>query len=125
MRAVRSTAGTRSVSTELFERPLRDSGAGPQNSATLCQASTKEAAGCSLEETAFLRPYSILHHVPQAVKSVFIFERFYRISTAGTHESQALGLYISRLIAEAHGGRIWAESEVGKGSTFCVTLPLA
>jgi signal transduction histidine kinase len=36
-----------------------------------------------------------------------------------------LGLYISRRIVEAHGGRIWAESKLGQGSTFHFTLPLA
>jgi signal transduction histidine kinase len=35
-----------------------------------------------------------------------------------------LGLPISRGIVEAHGGRIWFESEVGKGSRFYVSLPL-
>jgi signal transduction histidine kinase len=35
-----------------------------------------------------------------------------------------LGLYICRGIVEEHGGRIWAESELGKGSTFHVALPL-
>ena len=34
-----------------------------------------------------------------------------------------LGLYISRCIVEAHGGRIWAESELGKGTTIHFTLP--
>ena len=35
-----------------------------------------------------------------------------------------LGLYICRLIVEGHGGQIWVESEVGKGSTFGMVLPI-
>ena len=34
-----------------------------------------------------------------------------------------LGLYICRLIVEGHGGQIWVESELGKGSTFGLSLP--
>ena len=34
-----------------------------------------------------------------------------------------LGLYITRQIIQAHGGRIWLESEPGKGSKFCFTIP--
>lgn len=55
-----------------------------------------------------------------------VFDRFYRSrSIARKREGLGLGLYISRLIVEAHGGRIWAESEVGKGSSFHVWLPAA
>jgi signal transduction histidine kinase len=53
-----------------------------------------------------------------------IFERFYRGGPRGKIEGLGLGLYISRLIVAAHGGRIWCESTVGEGSTFSFTLPL-
>jgi PAS domain S-box-containing protein len=56
-----------------------------------------------------------------------LFERFFRTSAA-TREAipgTGLGLAISRMIVGAHGGRIWFESEEGRGSTFCVSLPLA
>jgi signal transduction histidine kinase len=36
-----------------------------------------------------------------------------------------LGLYISKGIVEAHHGRLWVESELGKGTTFHFTIPLA
>lgn len=52
-----------------------------------------------------------------------LFERFYRARSGRKAEGLGLGLYISRLIVEAHGGTIRAESEVGRGSTFTVALP--
>lgn len=53
-----------------------------------------------------------------------LFQRFYRADPTSRVEGMGLGLYIARLIVEAHGGRIWVESELGKGSTFLVALPL-
>lgn len=52
-----------------------------------------------------------------------IFEKFSR-GTRSERSGLGLGLYITRRIVEAHGGRIWAESQPGPGSTFCFTLPV-
>ncbi len=54
-----------------------------------------------------------------------LFERFHRTdqSRSRAHGSAGLGLSIARGIVEAHGGRIWAESSQGRGSTFTFSLP--
>ncbi len=52
-----------------------------------------------------------------------IFERFYKIDRARGRSGTGLGLAIAKHIIEAHGGRIWAESTLGAGTTFLVTIP--
>jgi signal transduction histidine kinase len=56
----------------------------------------------------------------------YIFERFYRVDRARRRDTggAGLGLAIARQLVELHGGRIWAESEEGAGSTFAFVLPV-
>lgn len=52
-----------------------------------------------------------------------IFDRFERARSDNEVRGLGLGLYITKQIVEAHAGKIWAESELGKGSTFYIQLP--
>jgi signal transduction histidine kinase len=54
-----------------------------------------------------------------------LFERYYRATSAVRAEGLGLGLFITRKLVEAHGWRIDAESELGKGSVFTVVIPLS
>jgi two-component system phosphate regulon sensor histidine kinase PhoR len=52
-----------------------------------------------------------------------LFELFYRGKSSGQESGLGLGLAIVKRIIDAHGGRLWVESEAGKGATFLFTLP--
>ncbi len=53
-----------------------------------------------------------------------IFKRFQRVGNQNTFGGLGLGLFIAATIMQRHGGKIWVESEEGKGSTFSFSLPL-
>ncbi len=53
----------------------------------------------------------------------YLFTLFHRLHTADEYDGSGIGLAVCKKIAEQHGGRIWYESETGRGSTFFVALP--
>jgi signal transduction histidine kinase len=63
--------------------------------------------------------------IPEAERGA-IFDKFYRVNneTTGTVPGTGLGLYISKMIVEAHRGRIWASSRPSGGSVFSFSLPV-
>jgi signal transduction histidine kinase len=52
-----------------------------------------------------------------------VFDRFVQL-TKNDRRGVGLGLFISKCIVQGHGGRIWVENGIGRGSTFCFTLPV-
>jgi signal transduction histidine kinase len=57
-------------------------------------------------------------------KLQLIFDEFYQVE-GGKYGGTGLGLAIAKRLVEEHGGNIWVESQLGKGSTFCFTIPLS
>ncbi len=85
---------------------------------TLGVENTSDAVITTVKDTGYGIPPADLPHV---------FDRFYRVRNNGHNDvkGNGLGLAIVKTIAEAHGGSVNVESEVGKGSCFTLTLPLA
>jgi PAS domain S-box-containing protein len=85
-------------------------------------------AGGSVTLTAATRPDEVEFAVADTGVGIgrevlpHVFDRFWRAQRSSSNGA-GLGLAIARGIVDAHGGRIWAESEVGAGSTFYFTLP--
>jgi PAS domain S-box-containing protein len=81
----------------------------------------------SIKESDDSLKVSVKDNGPGIAKENFtkIFESYYRVEN-GCHQPAGLGLGLSlcKTIVEAHGGKIWVESELGKGSTFSFTIPL-
>jgi two-component system phosphate regulon sensor histidine kinase PhoR len=104
------------VVQELLDNAVRYSSIGGRISITTTQAESEIVI--SIADTGI--------GIPQADQNR-IFERFYRTDPARSRESggTGLGLSIAKHLIEAHGGRIKVESEVGKGSTFAIILPIA
>jgi signal transduction histidine kinase len=103
------------VVTNLLDNAVKFTGAG--GSVRVRVSETVDGAGLAVADTG-------PGIGPEDLRKVF--DRFYRLDAARSRArgGSGLGLAICRELVEAHGGRIWAESVVGAGSTFFLALPV-
>lgn len=103
----------REVITNLFDNAVKYTSEGK---VTVGLTGNDQVAQCYIRDTGPGIPPEDLPH---------LFQKFYRVDNSATRTigGTGLGLFICRKIIELYNGRIWAESEVGKGSTFFINLP--
>lgn len=103
----------REVITNLFDNAVKFTENG---SITIGLTGDSQVAQCSVKDTGQGIPSVDLPH---------LFQKFYRVDNSSTRVigGTGLGLFISRKIVELYNGRIWAESEEGKGSSIYINLP--
>jgi len=103
----------REVITNLFDNAVKYT---PEGKVTIGLTGDDNVVQCSVRDTGPGIPPEDLTH---------LFQKFYRVDNSATRTigGTGLGLFICRKIVELYNGRIWAESELGKGSSFYINLP--
>ncbi len=103
----------REVISNLFDNAIKYTSEGK---VTIGLTGNNQVVQCFIKDTGPGIPADDLPH---------LFQKFYRVdnTTTRTVGGTGLGLFICRKIIELYNGKIWAESEIGKGSTFYINLP--
>ena len=103
----------REVITNLFDNAVKYT---PEGKISIGLTGNEQVVQCYVHDTGPGIPADDVPH---------LFQKFYRVDNSATRTigGTGLGLFICRKIIELYNGRIWVESEVGKGSTFYINLP--
>lgn len=103
----------REVITNLFDNACKYT---PEGKVSLGLTGNEQVVQCYVRDTGPGIPVADVPH---------LFQKFYRVDNSATRTvgGTGLGLFICRKIIELYSGRIWVESEVGKGSSFYINLP--
>ena len=103
----------REVVTNLFDNAVKYT---PSGKITMGVTGNDQVAQCFVKDTG---PGIAAEDIPH------LFQKFYRVDNSATRTigGTGLGLFICRKIVELYNGRIWAESELGKGTGFYINLP--